>query len=40
MIGAIERWAERDPDVRYALLIVAIFIGWGLAGAAAPAWGG
>lgn len=30
--GPLTRWAERDPEVRYPLLLVALFVAWGLAG--------
>lgn len=29
-------WADRAPAVRYPLLLVLIFVLWGLAGAVAP----
>lgn len=33
---AIERWAERNPRVRYPLICVALLLLWGIGGGIAP----
>ena len=37
MNGPLERWATRNPDVRFPLLLAAVLVLWGVGGAIAPA---
>ena len=35
----LERWAERNPRLRWPLMLVALFVLWGLAGGVASPLG-